>query len=203
MKLMISAASPFVRKTRVVLREAGLDDRVEEVPVTTNALSSAPELVAVNPIAKIPALVRDDGPAIYDSRVITRYLDAQADAGLYPDARIWEVLTLEATADAIMEAAVLMTYEGRLRPEAQQSPEWIEAQWGKAARGVAAINTRWMSHLAGPLDAAQIAVACALSYVDLRHSGRNWRTGNEALAAWHETFAARDAMVATAPPDGA
>ena len=203
MKLMISAASPFVRKTRVVLREAGLDDRVEEVSVSTNALNSAPELVAVNPIAKIPALVRDDGPAIYDSRVITRYLDALAGAGLYPEARIWEVLTLEATADAIMEAAVLMTYEGRLRPEAQQSPEWVEAQWSKAARGIAAINTRWMSHLAGPLDASHIAVACALSYVDLRHDPRNWRSGNEALAAWHEDFAARPSMVDTVPPVGA
>jgi glutathione S-transferase len=56
-----------------------------------------------------------------------------------------------------------------------------------------------MSHLAGPFDAAHIAIGCALSYVDLRHDGRNWRIGNDALAAWHATFAARASMEQTAP----
>lgn len=201
MQLISSPASPFVRKVRVLIREAGLTGRVTETPVKTTALKSDPKAIAANPLGKIPALIRDDGPAIYDSRVITRYLDDLAGAGLYPEARIWEVLTLEATADAIMEACVLMTYEARLRPEAQQSPEWVEAQWGKASRAIAAINSRWMSHLAGPLDMAQIAVGCALAYVDFRHEGRGWRNGNEALASWEETFRDRAAMVATAPTD--
>ncbi|MBQ1203650.1 MAG: glutathione S-transferase, partial [Loktanella sp.] len=91
-----------------------------------------------------------------------------------------------------------MTYEGRLRPAEQQSTDWVEAQWKKANRGIAAINTRWMSHLSGPLDAAQIAVACALSYVDLRHDTRGWRDGNADLAAWYARFATRDSMIATA-----
>lgn len=203
MQLISSPASPFVRKVRVLIREAGLEGRVEEVPVATTALKSDPQAIAANPLGKIPALIRDDGPSIYDSRVICRYLDAQAGAGLYPEARIWEVLTLEATADAIMEACVLMTYEGRLRPEAQQSPEWVEAQWGKASRAISAINTRWMSHLAGPLDMAQIAVGCALAYVDFRHEARNWRAGNDALARWEEAFRERPAMAATAPADPA
>jgi len=62
-----------------------------------------------------------------------------------------------------------------------------------------AVNNRWMSHLNGPLDAAQISIACALSYLDLRHDARNWRQGNDALAAWHATFCARDSMLATKP----
>lgn len=199
MQLLVSPASPFVRKVRVLIREAKLLDTVEEIDVSTTPMNSAPDVVAANPIGKIPALIRADGPGIYDSRVITRFLDDLAGTDLYPQSRIWEILTLEATADGIMDAAVSMTYEARLRPEEKQSSEWIEAQWAKAARGIAAVNSRWMSHLTGPLNIGQIGMACALSYVDLRHDDRGWRNGNEALANWHAEFAARDSMVATKP----
>ena len=199
MKLIMSPASPFVRKVRVLLRETDLLDQVEEVNVSTSPLNSDPTALAANPSGKIPALLRDDAPAIYDSRVITRFLDDLAGSNLYPESRIWEILTLEATADAIMDAAVSMTYEMRLRSPEQQSPEWIEAQWGKASRAVAAVNNRWMSHLSGPLNIGQISVGCVLSYLDLRHDARNWRDGNVTLAAWHADWVQRDSMVATKP----
>ncbi|MCW1951081.1 MAG: glutathione S-transferase [Octadecabacter sp.] len=196
MKLIMSPPSPFARKARVLLRETGMIDRVEEIEVSSTPLNSAPEILAANPLGKIPALIREDGPAIYDSRVITRYLDDMADSGLYPTTSLYEVLTLEATADELMVVTVGMIYGERFREDA---PEWTEAQWGKAARAIAAINSRWMSHLNGPLNMAQIAVSCALSYVDLRHDARNWRHGNEALANWQAEFENRDAMQATKP----
>lgn len=199
MQLLISPASPYVRKVRVLIREADLMGTVEEINVATTPLDSAPEVIAANPMGKIPALIRADGPGIYDSRVITRFLDDLAGANLYPQSRIWEILTLEATADAIMDATVAMSYEARFRPAERQSSEWVEAQWAKAARGIAAVNSRWMSHLTGPINIGQIGVACALSYIDLRHDGRGWRNGNEALANWHTDFAARDSMLATRP----
>ncbi len=199
MQLISSPASPFVRKVRVLLHETGLADQVEELPVATTALATAPEAMAANPLGKIPALLRDDGPAIYDSRVICRYLDARAEAGLYPEARLWDVLTLEATADGMMESGVLMVYEMRLRPEGARSAEWVEAQWAKIARALDALEQRWMSHLAGPLDMAQIALACALGYLDFRHDARGWRDGHPALAAWFADFARRDSMTNTAP----
>lgn len=199
MKLITSPPSPYARKVRVLLRETDMLDQVEEVNVSTTPLASDPTILAANPTGKIPALLRDDGPAIYDSRVITRYLDDLAGGNLYPQSRIWEVLTLEATAGAIMDAAIGMTYEMRFRAPEQQSPEWLDAQWGKASRAVSAINTRWMSHLSGPLNMGQIAVACALSYLDLRHDARNWRDGNITLAAWHADWVQRDSMVTTAP----
>lgn len=199
MKLITSPTSPYVRKVRVLIREANLMDVVEEIPVVTSPIENHPEAVAANPSGKIPSLVRTDGPAIHDSRVITRYLDDHAGAGLYPASRLWEVLTLEATADAILDSSVSMAYEIKTRPEHMQYDVWIEAQWAKVERGLAAINERWMSHLSGPLDAAQIAVACALSYIDLRHDARNWRTKNKALADWHAEFSKRESMIATAP----
>ena len=199
MKLISSPTSPFVRKVRVLIREAHLTDAVTEAPVTTTALNSAAEALAANPIGKIPALIRPEGPAIFDSRVICRYLDDHAGAGLYPASRLWEVLTLEALADGITEAALAMAYEVRLRPEGERSPAWVEAQWQKVARGIAAVEDLWMNHLTGPLNAGQIAVGCMLGYVDFRHGDRGWRDTHPALAKWFEGFDARPSMAATRP----
>ncbi|GAD54799.1 MAG: glutathione S-transferase [Limimaricola cinnabarinus] len=200
MKLLTSPASPFARKVRVVLIETGQADQVTEIAAATDPLGDPVDVIHANPLGKIPALVRDDGPALYDSRVITRYLDARAGARLYPEARIWEVLTLEATADGIMDAALSMVLETRIRAETERSAKWVEGQWRKVERGLDAIEARWISHLEGQIDIGQIAVACALGYLDLRHGGRDWRAGRPQLAAWAERFAARDSMVNTAPP---
>lgn len=197
MQLIMSPTSPYVRKVRVLIREANLTDAVEEVEVTTTAFATDSAAISANPLGKIPSLVRSDGPAIYDSRVITRFLDDHAGANLYPTPRLWEILTLEATADGLMDSTVSMTYEVRLRPEAEQSATWVEAQWEKADRAISAINDRWMSHLQGPLNMGQIATACALAYIDLRHDVRNWRDGRKALAEWHAAFSERDSMQAT------
>lgn len=199
MKLVSAPPSPFVRKVRVLLHETGQVDDVELVSVATTPISTPEEVSAANPVGKIPTLIREDGPAIYDSRVITRYLDARSGAGLYPEQRLWEILTLEATADAIMEAAVLMVYEHRVRPPEKVHDGWLEAQWAKIERAVAAINARWMSHLSGPMDMSHIAVGCALGYLDFRVPDRIWRKGNDALDDWFAVFAERDSMKATAP----
>ena len=111
MKLIMSPPSPFARKVRVLLRETGLIDLVEEIEVSTSPLSSDAQILAANPTGKIPALIREDGPAIYDSRVITRYLDDKAGAELYPVTSLYEILTLEAMADALTDITVAMTYE--------------------------------------------------------------------------------------------
>lgn len=199
MKLIMSPASPFVRKVMVAIRETGQQGDIEELPVATTPVNTADEVWAANPLGKIPALVLDDGRAIHDSRVITRFLDDRAGAGLYPADRLWDVLTLEATADGILEAAVLMVYEGRVRPEELHYAPWIEAQWNKALTAVKAVNDRWMDHLNGPLDMAQIAVACALGYLDFRHPDRDWRSEAPELADWYARFETRPAMAATRP----
>ncbi|HBS49317.1 MAG TPA: glutathione S-transferase [Rhodobacteraceae bacterium] len=200
MKLISSKASPHARKVRVLLHEAGGGADVVEHHVATSPVDTAPDLRAANPLGKLPALVLDDGRTLYDSRVITRYLDDRLGAGLYPSgAGIWDVLTLEATADGILDAAVLMVYEGRVRPEAKRYDGWVEAQWGKVSGAVRALESRWIGHLGGPLDMGQIAVGCALGYLDFRHGGRDWRGGNPALAGWFIEFSKRAAMVATMP----
>ena len=199
MKLIASITSPFVRKVRVLIREAGKTNEVEELMVATTPFATDSSVIAANPLGKIPALIRDSGPALYDSRVITRYLDAEWNLGLYPTDRRWDVLTLEATADAILEAAVAIVYEARMRPAEFQYPDWVEAQWAKIDRALTAVEERWVSNLLAPLDMGQIAMGVALSYVDFRLGDRNWRATRPELAKWHADFAARKSMTDTVP----
>lgn len=199
--LYYSPTSPYARKVMVVAHEAGIASTLDIVTGSGTPLDNGQAPVAHNPLGKVPTLARDDGPAIYDSRVICAYLDSIADSGLYPDgARRWDALTLEATADGILDAALAMVYESRLRPEEIRFAPFVEGQWLKIARSLDMLEGRWISYLAGPICIGQIATACALSYLDLRHSARNWRDQHAELAAWHHSFAQRDSMGVTAPP---
>ena len=201
MRLYHSQTSPYVRKVMVLLHETGQLGDVALIHATGTPVDTGSMPLALNPLGKIPALERADGPALYDSRVICRFLDDRARGALYPKGeRLWDTLTLEATADGILDAAILMVYEWRVRPEDKRMPDWVEGQWAKVARALDALDQRWLSHLNGPLDMGQVAVGCALGYLDFRHGDRNWRDGRPGLAAWAAIFAARPSMMTTQPP---
>ncbi len=203
MKLLHAGPSPYVRKVMVVLEEAGKTGDVAVIDGSGTPIAPNPAVVAANPIGKIPALITDDGSVIYDSRVITRYLDAKYATGLYPaDDTIWQTLTLEAHADGMLDAALLCVYEVRIRDEAIRSTAWVEAQRAKVNRGLDALEANWVEHLNGKLDMGGIAVGCALGYLDFRAEMGgfgNWRDGRPGLAAWGAAISARPSMVATAP----
>jgi len=199
MQLYTNSASAYCRKVDVVLRETGQRDDVTDLPVAGHPTDPATMPTGVNPMGKIPVLIRDEGPAIYDSRVICRFLNDRAKAGLYPATQLWDVLTLEATGDGICDAAILMIYEGRSRPETAFHAPWVEGQWAKIARALDVLEDRWIPLLSSPLNIGQIAVGCALGYLDFRHADRNWRGGHEALANWFDTFAKHPSMQATKP----
>jgi len=200
MKLYSSPTTPFGRKISVQIIEAGLSAQVETAAVAGSPLDVGTMPVDRNPLGKIPALETPDG-VIYDSRVISRYLDDLSGKRFYPAAPLlWRSLTLEATADGILDAAVTMAYELRLRPEAIRFEQWLEGQWAKISRALDAIEADWLDHLAGPVSMAQIGLAVALEYLDFRHDARNWRQGRPELAAWAAEFSKRPAMIATKPP---
>jgi len=199
MNLTHSPTSPYVRKVLVLIAETGLTG-ITLTPASGTPIAPDAGVVERNPLGKIPALDRPDGPTLYDSRVICQYLNAQAGAGLYPAApRLWDTLTVEATADGILDAALLMVYETRIRPEEMRFAPWVEGQWSKIDRALDVLETRWTDHLNGPLDMGQIATACALGYLDFRHAARDWRKSRPQLAAWEAGFAARPSMQATLP----
>ncbi len=197
MKLFHSPASPFVRKVQLVLIETGQSEEVELLPVSTSVTAPDSGLVASNPLGKIPALTRADGPTLYDSRVICEFLDSRAGGALYKGG--WETKVLEATADGIMDAGVSMSYEKRLRPVEKQWDDWLEGQRAKILGACAAVEARWMPTLNGPLTIGHLAMGAALAYIDFRHPDAGWREGNPQLTAWQTAFESRPSMVATRP----
>ncbi|HEV7326337.1 MAG TPA: glutathione S-transferase [Bosea sp. (in: a-proteobacteria)] len=186
--LRSSPASPFGRKIKIAIAELGLEGRVEIVPADTTDPNEP--LRQQNPLGKIPTLVLDDGSTLFDSRVIAEYLDQLAGGGrLFPagDARFAQ-LRLQALADGICDAALLQVYETRFRTPELRSAAWVENQVGKVSRALASLEA------APPVydrpRIGEIALACALGYLDLRLEGR-WRAGHPALVAWLDGFAAK------------
>lgn len=198
MRLLYSPASPYARKCRVVAMEKGLHDRIEIV--TAPPLENPPALHAVNPLGKVPALVLDDGRWIVDSPVICDYLDGLADSPrLIPPAGVAraDVLTREALADGIKDAALAIVFERR-RPEAQRSPEWQD-RWAAAIRRTIAHFASQVPARAQP-DLGDIALACALAYLDLRLPDLGWDRAAPAMRGWLTAIEKRPSLAATAPP---
>ncbi|MBL0950452.1 MAG: glutathione S-transferase family protein, partial [Pseudomonas sp.] len=154
----------------------------------------------LNPLGKIPGLLTDAGEALYDSRVICEYLDTlhQGPKLLPGGFARWQVLRLAALADGLMDAALLARYERAARPAELQWPAWLEGQLGKVQRALTELE-RQVGQLQGPLDLAQIGVACALGYLDFRFADLDWRAAHPGLAAFQQTFAQRASMQASAP----
>lgn len=200
MKLYYSPASPYVRKLLVLAHETGQADDITLVPVNTSPVKRDMEVVAENPIGKLPTLILDDGAALFDSRVCTRYLDTRhTSAPLYPEgAALWPVLTLEAMADGLLDALILVRYEQVLRPTTLQWGDWVDGQMAKAISCLDHMETQ-SAQFGSRLDAGVIAVACALGYLDFRFPDFDWRAGRTHLANWYAVFAERPSMRATWP----
>jgi len=200
MQLIYAAASPFARKVRVLAHEAGLLGRIELLDTAVLPTTLNEQVNARNPLGKIPVLLTDDGEALYDSRVICEYLDTlhQGRKVLPEGGERWQVLRLAALADGLMDAALLARYERGVRPAELQWSAWLDGQLGKVQRALAELE-RQVGQLQGPLDLAQIGVACALGYLDFRFADIDWRVSHPGLAAFQQAFAQRASMRSSAP----
>jgi glutathione S-transferase len=195
LKLIYNPLSPFARKVLVVVAEKGLDAQVEGLVV--NPWEEPPALTAINPISQVPALVLDDGTALFDSSVIAAYLDE-----LVPTPRLlpagpdhWRVRRAEAAADAICDNVVKLRQEG-VRPESQRSSSQTERWRRTVTRALDAIETQGP---AGGLDLGEIALAIALEYVDFRQPDLNWRERRPNLVARWRRLEARPSFRSTRP----
>jgi glutathione S-transferase len=203
MKLIGSNTSPYVRKVRIVMAEKKLDYQY----VLEDVWSRQSRITEANPLGKVPCLIMEGGEALFDSRVIVEYLDTLSPVGKLIAAtgrERAEVKTWEALADGILDAALLarmeMVWVERL--EAQRSQAWIERQLGKIQAGLsaAAAGLSGKPYCTGnQISLADIALGCALAYLDFRFSQLSWRNEYPNLVRLLEKLAQRPSFADTVP----
>ena len=203
MKLLGSSASPYVRKVRVVLAEKKLDYTF----VTEDVWAAQTSIAESNPLGKVPCLLMEAGEAIFDSRVIVEYLDTLSPVGkliasVGRDRA--EIKTWEALADGLLDAAILARLEATwsAREDGQRSQAWIDRQLGKIENVLKAMSKGLgdKPYCAGiHLSLADIAVGCALAYLDFRFPQIDWRTPYPNLLKLHDKLMLRPSFADTRP----
>lgn len=207
MKLIGSLTSPYVRKVRIVMAEKKLDYQLLLEDVWAND-----EILKFNPLGKVPCLVMEGqdsiSGAVFDSRVIVEYVDTLSPVSkLIPERgrERAEVRTWEALADGLLDASIMarmeQTWSGR--SDVQRSQAWVDRQMDKVSTALNAMSTglgekNWCSGIHFSL--ADIAVGCALAYLDFRFAHIDWRGDYANLAKLHEKLALRQSFIETAPP---
>jgi len=203
MKLIASLTSPYVRKVRIVMAEKKLDYRLELEDVWGND-----RILASNPLGKVPCLVMEGGEAVFDSRVIVEYLDTLSPVGrLIPErgreraeVRTWEALG-DGVCDALITARTEQTWDQRAPGE--RSDAWIARQMSRVHASLAAMNSGlgdkpWCAGIHFSL--ADVAVGCALGYIDFRFASIDWRSAHPNLARLYARLEQRKSFIDTAPP---
>ncbi len=200
MKLMYAKLSPFTRKAVVAIAEKNLTSKVEFVPTEVGHSKINTDLMQINPIGKIPALVTDEGENVFDSSAIIDYLDElQPQPRLIPPrgaARL-RALRLNAVADGLLIAGVLAKAE-MSRPTERQWPEWIKQQWAKVGECLEFLEAELVAHEAD-LTIGEIAAGCALGWLDVRAPEEKWRGKHPDLAQWFAIFGERPSMAGSRP----
>jgi glutathione S-transferase len=203
MKLIGSTSSPYVRKVRVVMAEK----KLEYTMVTEDVWAANTTIATSNPLGKVPCLVMEGAEALFDSRVIVEYLDTLSPVGkLIPAVgrERAEIKTWEALADGLMDAAILARLEATWsgRTEAQRSQAWIDRQLGKVQEAVRAMGQGLGEKpfcVGIHLSLADIAVGCALGYLDFRFPAIDWRADHPNLVRLHDKLMQRPAFADTLP----
>lgn len=190
-RLFHAPASPFARKCRVVIRERGIAG-IEETAV--DALTSPDDLIKANPLSQIPALALDDGSSLFDSAVICAFLDTLGTGPILSPATDFPLLRRQAAGDGIGELAVKLRYE-QMRREGEKSPG-AQKRW-RAGITRALDEAEAEDRPDGRFDIGEIALVCALGYLDLRHDDMTWREGRPKLTALAARLEQRPSFVAT------
>lgn len=197
MKLYFAPPSPFARKIRVMIEEKGLQSQFQLE--ARNPFDIPADLVAANPLSKVPTLILDDGTVLFDSTVIAEFIDSLGAPKLIPEsgAARWSALRWQSLADGILEAGQSIQLERR-RVENERSPGWMQRQANTVARGLD-LAEKEIETLASSLTIGHISLGCALGWLDFRLPDLPWRAERPKLAAWDGVFGSSPTMQATRP----
>ena len=196
-----SPRSPYVRKVMICAHELGIVPELNLVRSVAAMLQPNPAIMAVNPLSKIPTLVREDGSALFDSVVICEYLDERAHGNLFPregEAR-WQALRWHAFGDGLLDAAILWRNEREREVPLQALLDAFEL---KARASLQLLDAEAPTLAAAPFSIGQVTVGCALGYLDYRFDAFGWRAQAPRLASWFAWLSERPSFKATAPLDG-
>jgi glutathione S-transferase len=204
MKLFYQTHSPYARKVLVLAHEAGLADRLEVIHHETSPTVRNEEVFRVNPLGKVPVLVLDDGAVLFDSNVICEYLD-----GLHEGARLipsesrarFFSLRLQALAQGLCEAGIVVRHETDRRPEPYRYPAMRDGQIEKLVASYDFLEREGVDiNAEAPdthhVDIGQIALGTALSWIEFRGLP-DFMPGRPRLSAWYQAFIQRPSMLAT------
>ena len=201
MKLIGSSTSPYVRKVRIVMAEKKLDYQF----VLVDGWAANSVISDSSPLGKVPCLVMEGGEAVFDSRVIVEYLDTLSPVGklIPPQGRERaEVKTWEALADGVLDAAILARLEATWpgRSAAQRSDAWIKRQRDKIDHALKAMDTGLgdKAYCSGVhFSLSDVAVGCALGYLDFRFPEIDWREAHANLSRLNEKLSLRASFADT------
>ena len=202
MKLIFSAASPFVRKVRIAAIELGLIDRIEFVPTTVAPGTPNEEYSKITPVKKLPVLILDNGDIIVDSYVIVEYLDELAGGGrLIPASgpMRWKVKTEHSLLQGMLDSMLLCRYETMVRPEPLRWKAWSDDHWNRAWLGMARFEQQG-DLMSRPFDIGMIGLTCVLGYADFRFADCGWRKAYPKLDAFYQKMLERPSVKVSMPP---
>lgn len=201
MKLHWSPKSPFVRKVMVCAHELGLVDQLQLVRSVAAMLKPNPQIMADNPLSKIPTMVLDDGHTLFDSVVICEYLDELGNGTLFPrsGAAKWQALRWHTLGNGLLDVLILWRNEReRMAPLAA-----LMAAFALKTEAALALLEREASELAAaPVNIGGITIGCALGYLDYRFDALGWREQAPQLAVWFQTLRIRPSFVSTEVVEG-
>ncbi|MGD9941715.1 MAG: glutathione S-transferase family protein [Burkholderiaceae bacterium] len=198
MKLYSAVPSPFCRKVRICAIELGLADRMEVV--AQKPRDGTTGFHEVNPVARIPALVTDDGQVLYDSPVICEYLDSIGGGTLIPaaGAQRWDALRRQAMGDGLLDAAFPLRAE-LARDASQRDAEIVSRHRATMLRVLDAADRDPATDPGRTIDIGSIAVGAAISWLDFRMPDLGWRASRQRLSDWHAAISERPSFRTTQP----